>query len=60
VDVFTVAVGFSTVRPIIPDQHFSVVIVAAETDIEARRTAAQMVATHSEMPTSTEILSVTI
>lgn len=59
-EIFTVLVGFTTVRPIIPDQHFAIVVIAATGADDAQLAAAQMVATHSEMPTSTEIVSVEI
>lgn len=60
-ETFTVQVGFTTVRPIIPDQHFALVVVATDRGpIDAQLVAAQVVAGHSEMPTSTTILAVAI
>jgi len=58
---FTIAVGFSTVRPIVPDQHTAFVTVATDRGLnDAFLVAAQMVGTHSEMPTSTRLISVEI
>jgi hypothetical protein len=59
-DTYTVVVGFSLGRPIIPDQFLALVEVQADSGREAQLIASQMVATHSAMPTSTEILSVEI
>lgn len=57
---FAVDVGFTTVRPVKPDQHFSRVHVAADNETEAHEIAAQMVAGRKgvEMPTSTKTHSV--
>lgn len=54
---FAIFVGFTTDRPIQPDQHFARVIVAAQTDHDACLVAAQMVACNRgvEMVTSTVI-----
>lgn len=41
--LYRVLVGFSTVRPIIADQHLSLVTVLADTDREAFFTAFSMV-----------------
>jgi hypothetical protein len=59
-EIFTVAVGFSTVRPIVPEQHTHHVIVAAQHPREAQLVAAQMVGGGCEMVTSTRIVSVEI
>lgn len=59
-DIFTIDVGFTTARPIIVDQHMSRVTVMAKDLNEATLIAAQMVATHSEMPTSTKLIRVEI
>ncbi len=60
-EIFTVIVGFTTVRPIIVDQHFAKVIVATDRgSVDAQLLAAQIVACHSEMPTSTAIIAVEI
>jgi hypothetical protein len=60
-ETYTVLVGFTTVRPVIPDQHHSIVLVATDRGpIDAQLVAAQMAATHSVMPTSTEILAVEV
>ena len=51
---FAVDVGFTTSRPVKPDEHMSRVHVAADTENEAHLTALQMVASRPgvEMPTS--------
>jgi hypothetical protein len=70
-EIFTIEVGFSTVRPIIVDQHKAWIIVEAASDIAANCLAAQVVATSAtpggfrglhgcEMVTSTKIVSVEI
>ena len=41
--VFTVRVGYTTQRPVVPDQHTTHVLVAAQTDTEARLVACEMV-----------------
>lgn len=57
---FTVAVGFTTQRPVIPEQHLHHVIVTAQDDIEARLTAHAMVRGHRGvvMVTSAKIINV--
>lgn len=59
-DIFTIEVGFSTSRPIIPDQHIAHITLMANSLNEAMLIAAQIVATHSEMPTSTKLIGVEI
>ncbi len=62
--VWTIAVGWASVRPIIPDQHTAYVRVVAQDHVEAELIAAQIVASTGslfsvcEMPTSTRIMSV--
>lgn len=58
--IYKVAVGFSTVRPIIPDQHISLVVLLAEDDHQAHLTALLMVASRPgvEMTTRSTILEV--
>lgn len=54
---YVVDVGFTTSRPIIVDEHFSRVVVMAESANDAIRTACWMVMCPGvEMPTSTEIM----
>jgi hypothetical protein len=67
---FRIKVGFSTTRPIVPDQRFVFAIIEAGSAPEAQMLAAQMsmyvpcpffgCACVNEMPTSTEIVSVEI
>ncbi|HEY9409282.1 MAG TPA: hypothetical protein VIQ30_00250 [Pseudonocardia sp.] len=57
---FTVRVGYTTQRPLIPDQRHSWVRVDGETDAAASLLAAQIVGTHCTMVTSTEIVAVEI
>jgi len=52
----TVRVGFTMTRPVIPDEFFAHVIVAGSSETEMTLIAAQMVACHVEMVTSTEII----
>lgn len=61
-DVFTVQVGFTSTRPVQPDQHTAWVQVAADTEQQAHLAAAQMVAgwPHAEMVTSTTTLEVKV
>lgn len=60
-EVFTVLVGYTTTRPVVPDQHFAWVVVATEGGpTDAKLVAAQMAACHSEMPTSTSVIDVRI
>lgn len=56
--VFTVQVGFTTQRPIIPDQFTRNVVCAGSTSVQAALSAAQIVGSHDDvvMVTSTEIL----
>lgn len=59
-DLFTIGVEFTTARPIIVDQHYAEITVEAKDLNEAMLIATQMVATHSEMPTSTTLVRVEI
>lgn len=54
---WTVRVGWTSVRPVRPDQHFSRIVIAADDATSASCAAAQWVASRPEcvMPTSTEI-----
>ena len=63
--VWTVLVGFSSTRPIHPDEHTTTVLVEASSEREAVETAAQMVGTqvgswmgrpHPEMVTSARVV----
>ena len=63
--VWTVRVGFTSVRPVRSEQHVTHVLVEAPSEIEARTLAAQMVGTqvgpcglrpHVEMVTSATIV----
>jgi len=58
--LFTVACGFTTHRPIRPDERTHTLQFMASTDSEAHLIAAQWIASRPgvEMPTSTEIISV--
>lgn len=60
--IFTVDVGFTTSRPIIPDQHVSRVMVAADNDIDAQLIAMHMVTVRPnvQMPTSATIVAVAV
>lgn len=58
--IFTIGVEFTTARPIIVDQHYAEITLMAKDLAEANLIAAQMVATHSEMPTSTILVRVEI
>lgn len=59
--VFVVLVGYTVRRPVVPDERFSRVVVAADWGIEATLIAAQVVAVHPycEMVTSTLLVSET-
>ena len=62
-DKFFIRVGFTTVRPIIPDQHFTNVVVMADSANDAQLAAAQMVQAgvfDVQMVTSTQIVSVEV
>ena len=60
-EVFSFEVGFSPGRPISPDERTAFVVVASDKGLnDARLAAAQMVATHSAMPTSVRLISVEI
>jgi hypothetical protein len=54
----TVAVGWTSRRPVVPDQHVCRVIVTGRDDVDAMLAAAQMVAVHPRcvMVTSTTLL----
>ena len=63
--VWTVLVGFTSARPLRPDEHTTSVLVEASSEREAVETAAQMVGTqvgewmgrpHVEMVTSARIV----
>ena len=62
--IWTVDVGWASVRPIVPDQHTARVVVSAHDEHEAALVAAQMVTAVGEghggceMPTSTTIVEV--
>ena len=62
--VWTVDVGWTSRRPVIPDQHTARVVVSAYDEREAQLVAAQMVTAVGagrggcEMPTSTRIVEV--
>lgn len=49
-------VGYTTTRPVVPDEHFTTVVVTAENETDAKLLAAQLVAARCEMVTSTEII----
>lgn len=53
-------VGWTSVRPIVPDQHWSRVVVDAETELAGELLALQIVASRPgcEMPTRSEIVEV--
>lgn len=53
---FTVQVGYTTTRPVVPDEHTAFVIVSAKHDREAMLIAAQMVGSLCEMVTRTTIV----
>lgn len=60
-ETFFIEVGFTTVRPIIPDQFRTNVVIATDGGaIDACRTAAQWVGTCCEMVTSTRIVCVEV
>lgn len=60
-DVFTIDVGWTSQRPVIPDQHVSRVAVATDGGLaDAKLLAAQIVGCHAVMPTSTTFVSVEI
>lgn len=60
-ETFFVEVGYTTVRPVIPDQFTAYVIVATDRGPnDATLLAAQMVGGLCEMPTSTRIVGVEI
>lgn len=58
--IYKVAVGFTTHRPVRPDERTHVVTLSATDDIDAVRGAAQWIASRPGvvMPTSTTILEV--
>lgn len=57
---YKVAAGFTTSRPVRPDEHTHVLTLFAESDNDAHLFAAQWVASRPgvQMPTSTTILEV--
>jgi hypothetical protein len=59
---YTVDVGFTTQRPVVPDQHTSRVVLLAEDDQDALLTAFYMVDSRKcvEMVTRTEIVTVVL
>ena len=60
-ETFFIQVGFTSVRPIVPDQHTAFVAVATDRGPnDAMLIAAQMVGSHSVMPTSTRVIRVEI
>ena len=58
--IFTVCVGYTVQRPIIPDERHSWVRVDGETATAATLLAAQIVGTHCTMVTSTDIVAAEI
>lgn len=60
-ETFFIEVGFTTSRPVRPDEHTHFVAVATDRGLnDALLTAAQMVAGRGEMPTSTRLVRVEI
>lgn len=57
---YSVAVGWTSSRPVRPDEHVHVVTLFASNDVAAIRGAAQWMASRPgcQMPTSAEILEV--
>jgi hypothetical protein len=55
---FTVHVGWSSVRPIIPDQHWSSVDVAADNAMQAEIIAAQIVSCRPSCEMVTRLITV--
>lgn len=51
---YTIRVGWTSQRPVIPDEFFSYVTVEAESYVAASLLAAQITASHAEMVTSTK------
>ena len=58
--LYKVAVGFTTQRPVVPDQHTSLVTLLARDDHDAHLTALHMVGARPQvvMTTSSTILEV--
>lgn len=58
----TVVVGWTSSRPVIPDEHFSTVVLTAPSEHEAELLATQLVASRPccEMPTSSVITAVVL
>lgn len=56
--VWTVLVGFTSRRPVVPDEHFATVLIASTDEIDAQLAATQMVACwpHCVMPTSSKVI----
>ena len=60
-ETFFIEVGYTTVRPVVPDQFTAFVIVATDRGVnDATCTAAQMVGGLCEMPTSTRVVGIEI
>jgi len=61
VETFFIEVGFTTVRPIIPDQYRTFVVIATDRGVnDACVTAAQWVGACCAMVTSTRVVRVEI
>lgn len=60
--IFTVQVGWTTSRPVRPNEHLSTLIILATSEREAHLIAAQwtLANPHTTMPTSTKTLLVEI
>jgi hypothetical protein len=54
--LYKVRVGWTTRRPIVPDEHISYVIVEADSESSATLLAAQIVASHCTMVTSSRAI----
>ncbi|HEY9371463.1 hypothetical protein [Streptomyces sp.] len=57
---YTVCVGYTVQRPLIPDERHSWVRIEGETAAAASLLAAQIVGTHCTMVTSTDIVAAEI
>jgi hypothetical protein len=61
VETFFIRVGFTTERPVIPDQFFTNVVIATDKGAnDAQLAAAQWVGSAVEMVTSTQIVRVEV
>jgi hypothetical protein len=53
---WTIEVGYTVSRPVIPDEAYALVVVSSDDALDAELAACQIVACHCVMPTSSAVV----